>query len=142
VLHDGRSLPRARLPLVGSSGALQARLAGQNLYAETQKRWCGCAAARRPVGARCAFSVQRAQPGFGGTPCGGQTATAALDSAPRGAAQRERSASGTTYCARLPIAMPALQLPARARGCRRRSGRSTEGMSSGSGRFAAVVRAS
>ena len=39
-----------------------------------------------------------------------------------GAAQRERSASATTYCAQLPIAIPALQLPARARGCRRRSG--------------------
>ena len=59
-----------------------------------------------------------------------------------GAAQRERSASATTYCAQLPIAIPALQLPARARGCRRRSGDSKEGLSGGSGRFAAVARAS
>jgi hypothetical protein len=59
-----------------------------------------------------------------------------------GAAQRERSASATTYCARLPVAKPALHLPARARGCRRRSGRSKEGLSGDSGRFAAVARAS
>ena len=55
--------------------------------------WLG---ARRPVGARCSFSVQRAQPGFGGPLCAGKTATTALDSAPQGAAQRERSARPPT----------------------------------------------
>jgi hypothetical protein len=53
-----------------------------------------------------------------------------------------RSASATTYCVQLPIAIPALQLTARACGCRRRSGDSKEGLGGGSGRFATVARAS
>jgi hypothetical protein len=43
-------------------------VAGADLYTQISKGGAAPVGEPSPVGARCAFSVQRAQPGFGGPP--------------------------------------------------------------------------